>query len=498
MVKSELLTLLFTDLQIQRLFYGNLTGDNGIKSNGIKRNAKFLQVSIEIGQFTHVTSYVSKAGQRQDALDVVIVAKLHCTAGLANLEAKKDKLTAQKLHNNNKKSKRCVIFQLANFEKYKECRLAMELRYGPDQRFMDHIWMYHGWFIGTDCGNSSLHCYNHNKEPIYVVQRMGLIHDLLSREAFSLDYMELLLSIRQEQYEKSVARRAARAQMAAAAKQTTSRKNPKSKTSFLEFVGTYVRLASFQDSSVMLVSLPQIMGRDFQVEGTPERPRLYVFRSNKHIYVQVIDDSKMHTLASASTMQKPISEEFDYSAGPTEDGTSNYFKGLVLFLCYLIVTASFFVHIDPDDIRELCSLCEIAIWQLMVFDLYKLLVIGGAFVQGIGYFMLEEYLTNEDGLMVTNSTWTYHKPAIDTTPKRLNVRVLNSGHHKKRIISFKASGEPPLLLAATVHSAIRAAIREARKQLKSWDKLDEFASKFYLDVPAIMPVVKTTIRLDYV
>ncbi|XP_057768897.1 50S ribosomal protein L18, chloroplastic-like [Salvia miltiorrhiza] len=56
-----------------------------------------------------------------------------------------------------------------------------------------------------------------------------------------------------------------------------------------------------------------------KVEGTPERPRLCVFRSNKHIYAQVIDDSKMHTLASASTMQKPISEEFDYSSGPTID-----------------------------------------------------------------------------------------------------------------------------------------------------------------------------------
>ncbi|WCJ26441.1 50S ribosomal protein L18 [Euphorbia peplus] len=54
-----------------------------------------------------------------------------------------------------------------------------------------------------------------------------------------------------------------------------------------------------------------------KIEGTPERPRLCVFRSNKHLYVQVIDDSKMHTLAAASTMQKPISEEFDYSSGPT-------------------------------------------------------------------------------------------------------------------------------------------------------------------------------------
>ncbi|XP_072997097.1 large ribosomal subunit protein uL18c-like [Typha latifolia] len=54
-----------------------------------------------------------------------------------------------------------------------------------------------------------------------------------------------------------------------------------------------------------------------KVEGTPERPRMCVFRSNKHLYVQVIDDTKMHTLAAASTMQKPISEESDYSSGPT-------------------------------------------------------------------------------------------------------------------------------------------------------------------------------------
>ncbi|KAG7594461.1 Ribosomal protein L18 bacterial-type [Arabidopsis thaliana x Arabidopsis arenosa] len=54
-----------------------------------------------------------------------------------------------------------------------------------------------------------------------------------------------------------------------------------------------------------------------KVNGTTERPRLCVFRSNKHLYVQVIDDTKMHTLASASTKQKPISEEFDYTSGPT-------------------------------------------------------------------------------------------------------------------------------------------------------------------------------------
>lgn len=54
-----------------------------------------------------------------------------------------------------------------------------------------------------------------------------------------------------------------------------------------------------------------------KIEGTPERPRLSVFRSNKHLYVQVIDDTKMHTLAAASTMQKSISEEFNLTSGPT-------------------------------------------------------------------------------------------------------------------------------------------------------------------------------------
>src|SRR5450631_2073654 len=41
-----------------------------------------------------------------------------------------------------------------------------------------------------------------------------------------------------------------------------------------------------------------------KVEGTPERPRLAVFRSVKHIYAQVIDDSKGHTVAAAASTEK--------------------------------------------------------------------------------------------------------------------------------------------------------------------------------------------------
>jgi large subunit ribosomal protein L18 len=46
-----------------------------------------------------------------------------------------------------------------------------------------------------------------------------------------------------------------------------------------------------------------------KISGSAERPRLNVFRSTKHIYAQVIDDSLGKTLISASSMEKPIKEQ---------------------------------------------------------------------------------------------------------------------------------------------------------------------------------------------
>ncbi|HEY2947341.1 MAG TPA: 50S ribosomal protein L18 [Micromonosporaceae bacterium] len=42
------------------------------------------------------------------------------------------------------------------------------------------------------------------------------------------------------------------------------------------------------------------------VSGTPERPRMVVTRSLRHIVVQIVDDTKGHTLVSASTMDASI------------------------------------------------------------------------------------------------------------------------------------------------------------------------------------------------
>lgn len=54
-----------------------------------------------------------------------------------------------------------------------------------------------------------------------------------------------------------------------------------------------------------------------RIQGSAERPRLNVFRSNKHIYAQVIDDASGSTLVSASTLDKELGE--DISNGGSVD-----------------------------------------------------------------------------------------------------------------------------------------------------------------------------------
>lgn len=63
-----------------------------------------------------------------------------------------------------------------------------------------------------------------------------------------------------------------------------------------------------------------------KVEGTTSRPRLCVFRSLNHIYAQVIDDSKGHTLASATTLEPEIKSE---AAGKVKTGEAELVGSLV-------------------------------------------------------------------------------------------------------------------------------------------------------------------------
>ena len=60
--------------------------------------------------------------------------------------------------------------------------------------------------------------------------------------------------------------------------------------------------------------------------GTPERPRLAVFRSNNHMYAQIIDDTVGHTLVAASTVEKDVKAELEH----TNDVAAAAYLGTVI------------------------------------------------------------------------------------------------------------------------------------------------------------------------
>ena len=52
-----------------------------------------------------------------------------------------------------------------------------------------------------------------------------------------------------------------------------------------------------------------------KVRGTPEKPRLCVFRSSRHIHTQIIDDSAGRTLASVSSLSKDLGPKIGKNGG---------------------------------------------------------------------------------------------------------------------------------------------------------------------------------------
>ena len=60
--------------------------------------------------------------------------------------------------------------------------------------------------------------------------------------------------------------------------------------------------------------------------GTPERPRLAVFRSNNHMYAQIIDDTVGNALVAASTLEKDVKAELEH----TNDVAAAAYLGTVI------------------------------------------------------------------------------------------------------------------------------------------------------------------------
>ena len=62
------------------------------------------------------------------------------------------------------------------------------------------------------------------------------------------------------------------------------------------------------------------------LKGTADCPRLCVYRSNKHIYAQIIDDDAQRTLVSASTVEKSVKAELER----TDDVAAAAYVGKVI------------------------------------------------------------------------------------------------------------------------------------------------------------------------
>lgn len=126
--------------------------------------------------------------------------------------------------------------------------------------------------------------------------------------------------------------------------------------------------------------------------------------------------------------------------------------------------------------------------------------IEGSFVQGIGFFLTEEHEVDNTGVLVSNGTWTYKPPTVDNIPQKFRVEMVSSADRQNRVLSSKACGEPPLLMAGTVHSAVRRAVEAARKdRFTTISGEDEDKGSFFrLDTPASMERVKSLCGLDRV
>ncbi len=80
--------------------------------------------------------------------------------------------------------------------------------------------------------------------------------------------------------------------------------------------------------------------------------------------------------------------------------------------------------------------------------------IEGGFIQGLGWLTTEELVWDAKGHLRTHAPSTYKIPCCSDLPPEFNVRLWNGSNREETIYSSKAVGEPPLMLAASVFSAV--------------------------------------------
>jgi xanthine dehydrogenase large subunit len=85
--------------------------------------------------------------------------------------------------------------------------------------------------------------------------------------------------------------------------------------------------------------------------------------------------------------------------------------------------------------------------------------IEGGFVQGMGWLTTEELCWDEAGRLMTHAPSTYKIPACSDPPEDFRVRIWDKGRNREEtVFRSKAVGEPPLMLAISVFSALTDAV----------------------------------------
>ena len=91
--------------------------------------------------------------------------------------------------------------------------------------------------------------------------------------------------------------------------------------------------------------------------------------------------------------------------------------------------------------------------------------VTGAFVQGMGWVTTEKLYFNEKGQLKTYSPSTYKIPSVHDIPRVFNVEFIEHDLNERNIKKTKAVGEPPLMLAISVWTAVKSAMAEERVRL---------------------------------
>ncbi len=88
----------------------------------------------------------------------------------------------------------------------------------------------------------------------------------------------------------------------------------------------------------------------------------------------------------------------------------------------------------------------------------------GGFVQGMGWVTTEKLYYNSKGYLLAHSPSTYKIPNVQDTPRDFRVRLFPNDGNKVNVRGTKASGEPPLLLALSVWTAVHDALKNTTRK----------------------------------